>query len=80
MWRMDEGQERLGDAPRVNPGRGIAYWSDGRASDARGRVERAVDVERRRLALCARVRPEVARRPAPRDLERLRVLRVDLIE
>ena len=33
MWRMDEGQERLADAPRVNPGRGLAYWSDGRGDD-----------------------------------------------
>ena len=27
-WRMDEG-ERLSAAPRPNPGRGVAYWSDG---------------------------------------------------
>jgi quinoprotein glucose dehydrogenase len=33
MWRMDEGRERLADAPRVNPGRGLAYWSDGRGDD-----------------------------------------------
>jgi quinoprotein glucose dehydrogenase len=32
MWRMDEG-DRVEDAPRVNPGRGIAYWSDGRGDD-----------------------------------------------
>lgn len=28
MWRMDEG-ERLSGAPRPNPGRGVAYWTDG---------------------------------------------------
>ncbi len=36
MWRMDEG-ERLERAPRPNPGRGVAYWTDGAdgADDAR---------------------------------------------
>jgi quinoprotein glucose dehydrogenase len=33
MWRMDEG-ERLAAAPRPNPGRGVAYWTDG-ADDER---------------------------------------------
>ncbi|MDH3269727.1 MAG: PQQ-binding-like beta-propeller repeat protein [Gemmatimonadota bacterium] len=33
MWRMDEG-ERLSEAPRANPGRGVAYWTDG-AGDER---------------------------------------------
>ncbi|NNM34785.1 MAG: PQQ-binding-like beta-propeller repeat protein, partial [Gemmatimonadetes bacterium] len=33
MWRMDEG-ERLSEAPRPNPGRGVAYWTDG-ADDER---------------------------------------------
>ncbi|NNL29703.1 MAG: PQQ-binding-like beta-propeller repeat protein, partial [Gemmatimonadetes bacterium] len=33
MWRMDEG-ERLSEAPRPNPGRGVAYWTDG-AGDER---------------------------------------------
>ena len=32
MWRMDEG-ERLSAAPRPNPGRGVAYWSDGSGDD-----------------------------------------------
>ena len=32
MWRMDEG-ERLTAAPRPNPGRGVAYWSDGAGDD-----------------------------------------------
>ncbi len=32
MWRMEEG-ERLEEAPRANPGRGVAYWSDGRGDD-----------------------------------------------
>ncbi|NIV58887.1 MAG: pyrroloquinoline quinone-dependent dehydrogenase, partial [Actinobacteria bacterium] len=32
MWRMDEG-ERLDRAPRPNPGRGVAYWSDGAGDD-----------------------------------------------
>lgn len=32
MWQMDEG-ERLGDAPRANPGRGVAWWSDGAGDD-----------------------------------------------
>lgn len=32
MWRMDEG-ERLEAAPRPNPGRGVAYWSDGDGDD-----------------------------------------------
>jgi quinoprotein glucose dehydrogenase len=32
MWTMDEG-ERLGDAPRANPGRGVAWWSDGAGDD-----------------------------------------------
>ncbi|HSH74866.1 MAG TPA: PQQ-binding-like beta-propeller repeat protein [Longimicrobiales bacterium] len=31
-WRMDEG-ERIENAPRVNPGRGVAYWSDGSGDD-----------------------------------------------
>jgi quinoprotein glucose dehydrogenase len=30
IWRMDEG-ERLDAAPRPNPGRGVAYWTDGQA-------------------------------------------------
>ncbi len=33
VWRMDEG-ERLSEAPRANPGRGVAYWTDG-AGDER---------------------------------------------
>jgi len=33
MWRPEEG-ERLIGAPRINPGRGVAYWTDG-ADDAR---------------------------------------------
>jgi glucose dehydrogenase len=33
MWRMEEG-ERLEAAPRANPGRGLAWWSDG-AGDTR---------------------------------------------
>jgi quinoprotein glucose dehydrogenase len=32
MWRMDEG-ERLDEAPRPNPGRGVAYWTDGAGDD-----------------------------------------------
>ncbi len=32
MWQMDEG-ERLSAAPRPNPGRGVAYWSDGAGDD-----------------------------------------------
>ena len=32
MWQMDEG-DRLGDAPRANPGRGVAWWSDGAGDD-----------------------------------------------
>jgi quinoprotein glucose dehydrogenase len=32
MWQMDEGP-RLGDAPRANPGRGVAWWSDGAGDD-----------------------------------------------
>ncbi|MGD8600325.1 MAG: PQQ-binding-like beta-propeller repeat protein [Gemmatimonadota bacterium] len=32
-WTMDEGEERLGPAPRVNSGRGVAYWSDGNGDD-----------------------------------------------
>lgn len=32
MWRMEEG-ERLERAPRPNPGRGVAYWSDGAGDD-----------------------------------------------
>ncbi len=32
MWTMDEG-ERLADAPRPNPGRGVAWWSDGAGDD-----------------------------------------------
>jgi len=32
MWRMDEG-DRIEDAPRLNPGRGLAYWSDGNGDD-----------------------------------------------
>ncbi len=32
MWRLDEG-DRIEDAPRLNPGRGTAYWSDGRGDD-----------------------------------------------
>ena len=32
MWRMEEG-ERLAEAPRPNPGRGVAYWSDGAGDD-----------------------------------------------
>ncbi len=32
MWQMDEG-ERLRAAPRANPGRGIAWWSDGAGDD-----------------------------------------------
>lgn len=32
MWTMDEG-ERLDDAPRPNPGRGVAWWSDGAGDD-----------------------------------------------
>ena len=31
-WRMDEG-ERLTRSPRPNPGRGVAYWSDGIGDD-----------------------------------------------
>lgn len=31
-WRMDEG-ERLTRAPRPNPGRGVAFWSDGAGDD-----------------------------------------------
>ena len=31
-WRMDEG-ERIRRAPRVNSGRGVAYWSDGTGDD-----------------------------------------------
>ncbi|MEE4361915.1 MAG: PQQ-binding-like beta-propeller repeat protein [Pseudomonadales bacterium] len=31
-WRMDEG-ERLEKAPRPNPGRGLAWWSDGAGDD-----------------------------------------------
>jgi quinoprotein glucose dehydrogenase len=33
MWQMDEG-ERLEPSPRVNSGRGVAYWTDG-AGDER---------------------------------------------
>jgi quinoprotein glucose dehydrogenase len=33
MWRNPEGQDRLEDAPRVNSGRGVAYWSDGNGDD-----------------------------------------------
>jgi glucose dehydrogenase len=32
VWRMHEG-ERLAMAPRANPGRGVAYWSDGAGDD-----------------------------------------------
>jgi quinoprotein glucose dehydrogenase len=32
MWRMEEG-ERLTEAPRANPGRGVGYWSDGAGDD-----------------------------------------------
>lgn len=32
MWRMDEGS-RLDGAPRANPGRGVAWWSDGAGDD-----------------------------------------------
>jgi len=32
MWQMYEG-ERLDDAPRANPGRGVAWWSDGAGDD-----------------------------------------------
>jgi len=32
MWQMDEG-ERLEAAPRANPGRGVAWWSDGAGDD-----------------------------------------------
>ena len=31
-YRLDEG-ERLDNAPRVNSGRGVSYWSDGRGDD-----------------------------------------------
>jgi glucose dehydrogenase len=31
-WSMDEG-ERLAEAPRANPGRGVSYWSDGAGDD-----------------------------------------------
>jgi quinoprotein glucose dehydrogenase len=31
-WRMDEG-ERLTRSPRPNPGRGVAFWSDGAGDD-----------------------------------------------
>jgi quinoprotein glucose dehydrogenase len=33
MWRNPEGDDRLEDAPRVNSGRGVAYWSDGAGDD-----------------------------------------------
>ncbi len=32
MWRMEEG-ERLAEAPRPNPGRGVSWWSDGAGDD-----------------------------------------------
>ena len=32
MWTMDEG-ERLAEAPRPNPGRGVGYWTDGAGDD-----------------------------------------------
>jgi quinoprotein glucose dehydrogenase len=32
-WRNFEGPDRLEDAPRVNSGRGVSYWSDGRGDD-----------------------------------------------
>jgi quinoprotein glucose dehydrogenase len=32
-WRNFEGQDRLSGAPRVNSGRGVTYWSDGRGDD-----------------------------------------------
>ena len=31
-WTMDEGS-RLDDAPRVNSGRGVSYWTDGQGDD-----------------------------------------------
>jgi quinoprotein glucose dehydrogenase len=31
-YRFDE-SDRLGDAPRVNSGRGVSYWSDGKGDD-----------------------------------------------
>jgi quinoprotein glucose dehydrogenase len=33
MWRNPEEQTRLDGAPRVNSGRGVAYWSDGNGDD-----------------------------------------------
>jgi len=33
MWRNPEGEDRLDGAPRVNSGRGVAYWSDGNGDD-----------------------------------------------
>ena len=32
-WRNPESDDRLEDAPRVNSGRGVAYWSDGNGDD-----------------------------------------------
>lgn len=32
-WRNAEGPDRLEDAPRVNSGRGVAYWSDGQGDN-----------------------------------------------
>ncbi|HET9948133.1 MAG TPA: hypothetical protein VFQ22_04390, partial [Longimicrobiales bacterium] len=33
MWRNFESPERLGDAPRLNSGRGVSYWTDGQGND-----------------------------------------------
>jgi len=33
MWRNPEGEDRLDGAPRLNAGRGVAYWSDGDGDD-----------------------------------------------
>ncbi len=33
LWRNPENEERLDGAPRLNSGRGVAYWSDGNGDD-----------------------------------------------
>ncbi|HUF75506.1 MAG TPA: PQQ-binding-like beta-propeller repeat protein [Longimicrobiales bacterium] len=33
MWRNPEGEDRLDGAPRLNSGRGVAYWTDGQGDE-----------------------------------------------
>src|SRR5262245_57523183 len=76
----DRGALALAQAVRPDHFAGLSVERDDGSARAAGRVEHALDGERRAFELVLRTRPEVVRLVAPGHLELVEVRPVDLIE